>query len=355
MRTTACDTFTSAAGKWSKYGVSSLPQYGDFLRTVFQHDGVIVYEVWNGPQSMIESRAEQPEVTEGSAGLEPPVDAIEGESAPEHGSRRWGWYEAAFIAIVVGALGLRLFELSGRPMHYDEAIHLHYGWRLANSAGTLLGWPWVFGTDYIHSAWMHGPFQIEMTAVIFTIFGDSDFTSRLGYALFGTALVGLPYFLREHIGRHGALLAAAMLTLSPALLYFSRFGRNDIIMMFWAVALFTLMWRYLHSGRRVHLYVGSAILALMFATKETSYLLVAIFRNDRFSGRTARVYALVTETGWIAPGRDAGGPLPAAVYHFSAAMVGHHRAIPRIVGLDAGKSRSSHRESRNQYRTALTV
>ena len=32
-----------------QYGVSSLPQYGDFLRTVFQHDGVIVYEVWNGP------------------------------------------------------------------------------------------------------------------------------------------------------------------------------------------------------------------------------------------------------------------------------------------------------------------
>ena len=68
-----------------------------------------------------------------------------------------------------------------------------------------------------------------------------------------------------------------MLALSPALLYFSRFGRNDIIMMFWAVALFTLMWRYLHGGRRLNLYVASAILALMFATKETAYLLTAIF------------------------------------------------------------------------------
>ena len=124
---------------------------------------------------------------------------------------------------------------------------------------------------------MHGPFQIEMTAVIFTIFGDTDFTARLGYAIFGTALVALPYFLRDHIGRHGAIVAAVMLSLSPVLLYFSRFGRNDIIMMFWAVALFTLMWRYLHGGRRVHLYAGSAVLALMFATKETAYLLVAIF------------------------------------------------------------------------------
>ena len=214
-----------------------------------------------------------------------PIPPPEGEgtngSAIEEGigesPRRWGWLEMAFLAVMVAALCLRLFELSGRTMHYDEAIHLHYGWKLANSAGGLLGWPWIFGTDYIHSAWMHGPFQIEMTAVIFTIFGDTDFTSRMGYALFGTALVGLPYFLREHIGRHGALIAAVMLTLSPALLYFSRFGRNDIIMMFWAVALLILLWRYLHSGRRLNLYVASALLALMFATKETAYLLVAIF------------------------------------------------------------------------------
>ena len=195
---------------------------------------------------------------------------------------RCGWLEASFFAVMVVALGLRLFELSGRTMHYDEAIHLHFSFKLANSAGGALGWPWIFGTDYFHSAWMHGPFQIEMAAAIFTIFGDSDFTSRLGYALFGTALVGLPWFLRDHIGRRGALFAAVLLALSPALLYFSRFGRNDIIMMFWAVALFTLMWRYLHSQhesgqRRIYLYLASAVLAFMFATKETAYLLVAIF------------------------------------------------------------------------------
>ncbi len=198
------------------------------------------------------------------------------------GLRRCGWLEVAFLAVIVAALGLRLFELSGRTMHYDEAIHLHFSFKLANSSGGALGWPWIFGADYFHSAWMHGPFQIEMVAAIFTILGDSDFTSRLGYAVFGTALVGLPYFLRDHIGRRAALIAAIMLALSPALLYFSRFGRNDIIMMFWAVALFTLMWRYLHSQRepgqrRTYLYLASAVLAFMFATKETAYLLVAIF------------------------------------------------------------------------------
>ena len=229
---------------------------------------------------MTVSEAENPEDRQETdetppPGMETPVPGDTGVE-PEN-PRRWGWLEVSFLAVMAAALGLRLFELGGRPMHYDEAIHLHYGWKLANSAGGVLGWPWIFGTDYIHSAWMHGPFQIKMTAVIFTIFGDTDFTSRLGYALFGTALVGLPYFLRDHIGRRGALIAAVMLALSPALLYFSRFGRNDIIMMFLAVALFTLMWRYLHGGRRLNLYLGSALLALMFTSKETAYLLVAIF------------------------------------------------------------------------------
>ena len=226
------------------------------------------------------SESEYPERLPETEEITPPVpaDPVSGDDdALPESTRRWGWLEIAFLAVMVAGLGLRLFELSGRPMHYDEAIHLHYGWKLANSAGALLGWPWIFGTDYIHSAWMHGPFQIEMTAVIFTILGDTDFTSRLGYALFGTALVGLPYFLRDHIGRHGAIIAAVMLALSPALLYFSRFGRNDIIMMFWAVSLFILLWRYLDGGRRLNLYIASAILALMFATKETAYLLVAIF------------------------------------------------------------------------------
>ena len=184
--------------------------------------------------------------------------------------------EAGFLTIIIVALVMRLWELGGRTAHYDEAIHLQYAWRLTQSDGAFLGWPWVFGTDYIHSPWMHGPFQIEFTALMFKIFGDTDVTARLGYVLFGTALVAVPYFFRDHLGRTGALLAAVMLALSPTLLYFSRFGRNDIIMAFFATTLLILMWRYIHEGHRRYLYLASAVLALMFATKETAYLVVAV-------------------------------------------------------------------------------
>ncbi len=59
--------------------------------------------------------------------------------------------------------------------------------------------------------------------------------------------MAVPYFFRDHLGRIGALLAAVMLALSPTLLYFSRFGRNDIIMAFFATTLLILMWRYIHE------------------------------------------------------------------------------------------------------------
>ena len=182
----------------------------------------------------------------------------------------FGWLELGFLALVLLALGTRLWQLDGRAMHYDEAIHLHYAWRLSNLE------------TFIHSPWMHGPFQIELTALILRILGDTDFTARLGYVLFGAALVGLPYFFRDYLGRVGALFVGIMLTLSPAMLYFSRFGRNDIIMAFWATALFILMWRYVQRAENRYLYLASAVLAFMFATKETAYIVALIFGGMMF-------------------------------------------------------------------------
>ena len=179
-------------------------------------------------------------------------------------SRR-GRYQTGFLALLLTALGLRLWELSGRVMHYDEAIHLYYSWQLSNFE------------DYFHSPWMHGPFQIELVALFLKLLGDTDFTARLAYALLGTALVALPYFLREHLGRAGTLLTGVLLTISPSLLYFSRFGRNDIIMAFLATSLFILMWRYIHQSKNRYLYLAAAVLAIAFATKETAYIITLIF------------------------------------------------------------------------------
>ena len=173
-----------------------------------------------------------------------------------------GRLEWAFLIVAIVAAALRLWELDGRTMHYDEAIHLHFAWKLAQ------------GVPFIHSPWMHGPLQIEMIAAIIKWIGDTDFLARLPYAAFGVVLVALPYLLRRNIGQIGAVCAAIFLTLSPTMLYFSRFGRNDILMAVWALLLLILMWRYTETSRNRYLYWSALVVALMLATKETAYFVI---------------------------------------------------------------------------------
>ena len=189
---------------------------------------------------------------------------VSGLHPPSLGVRP-GWYGAVFALIVLFALILRLWGLDGRAMHYDESLHLHYSWSLA------------VGDGYSHSPWMHGPFQVHLTALVFKLFSDSDFTGRLAYAVFGAILVALPYFFRSYIGRGGALIAAVLLTLSPSVLYLSRLGRNEILMAVWAVGILILLWRYMNEGKDRYLYLLAGVLALAFASKETAYFLVATF------------------------------------------------------------------------------
>ena len=92
--------------------------------------------------------------------------------------------------------------------------------------------------------------------------------------------MGLPYILRGYLGRAGAIMVAVMLMLSPALLYFSRFGRNDIIMAFWATALLVLMWRYIHEGE-APLSISSLCGAGPSCSplKRRAYIVVLIYRS----------------------------------------------------------------------------
>ena len=175
------------------------------------------------------------------------------------------WEMAAYGALLLAAAAMRLWDLGQRAVHHDESLHSFYSWQLANGHG------------FSHDPLMHGPLQFELNAAIFFILGDSDYTSRLLYAVAGAVLVVLPVFFRSRLGRLGALFTSLMLAFSPALLYFSRFARNDILMAVWALGLVICMWRYIDEGRHRYIYISAALLALAFASKETSYLITAMF------------------------------------------------------------------------------
>ncbi len=176
--------------------------------------------------------------------------------------RRW---ELLLLALVLAlAAILRFWDLGSRAFHGDEAINAGFAWQLADGRG------------YIHNPLTHGPFQFLGTAFVFVLFGDSDYTARLLPALFGTALVALPFFLRDYLGRASTVATTLLLAVSPTLLYFSRFAREDIYFAFFTLAMFICVWRFLQQARRLYLYLFAALLAFSFATKETAYIVVAM-------------------------------------------------------------------------------
>ncbi|MYE53768.1 MAG: TIGR03663 family protein, partial [Chloroflexi bacterium] len=174
------------------------------------------------------------------------------------------WELIVYGALLVAAAAMRLWGLGHRAVHHDESLHSFYSWQLSQ------------GNGFTHDPLMHGPLQFELNAAIFFIFGDSDYTSRLLYAVAGTVLVALPFFFRDRLGRLGALFTSVLLAFSPALLYFSRFSRNDILMAVWALGLVICMWRYIDEGKNRYIYFAAGLLALAFASKETSYLITAL-------------------------------------------------------------------------------
>jgi uncharacterized protein (TIGR03663 family) len=175
------------------------------------------------------------------------------------------WEVALYGALISIALTLRLWNLGTRAIHHDESLHMYYAWQLFK------------GDGYVHVPFMHGPFKFFSTALVFRLFGDTNFTARLVFALAGSAVVGMPYFLRGFLGRIGALAAALLLALSPTLLYVSRFNRDDILIVAYTLAMVIVMWRYLKEQKEAYLFAVPLILMLGFTTMEMTFITTAIF------------------------------------------------------------------------------
>jgi uncharacterized protein (TIGR03663 family) len=175
------------------------------------------------------------------------------------------WEAGAYAALFVLAFGFRLWDLGARALHHDESLHAYFSYQLLQGHG------------YGHSPLLHGPFQFFGTAATFFVTGAAtDYTARVLPALFGGALVVLPVFFRERLGRIGALLTSTLIAFSPTLLYFSRFAREDIYVALFTLGIVICIWRYIDEQRPHYLYTSAALLALSFATKETTFVFAAL-------------------------------------------------------------------------------
>ncbi len=168
------------------------------------------------------------------------------------------------MIIILVTIISRFYMVGARVMSHDEVNHVVPSYELYTGQG------------YSHNPVTHGPMQFHLVAASYFLFGDTDFSSRIPSALFSIATVIFVLFaFRRYLGRSGALLSGLFFTISPFLLFYGRYTRNESFIGLFSVILLYAVLHYLEKGKHSTLYLYTAVLALYFCTKETSFIFTA--------------------------------------------------------------------------------
>ncbi len=168
-----------------------------------------------------------------------------------------------FILIILLATFSRLYDLGARVMSHDENLHVYFSWLFS------------IGKGYQHTPLMHGPLQFHLLALTYLLFGASDFTARFPAAIASILTILLLWKWRRYLGRAGMLIAAGFTLISPYMLYYGRYARNEaFIGLFFVLMLFAIL-RYLETGKKRYLILLTIATVLHFISKETAFIYTA--------------------------------------------------------------------------------
>jgi Predicted membrane-bound mannosyltransferase len=114
---------------------------------------------------------------------------------------------------------------------------------------------------------------------MFSLFGPSDFVGRLLPALFGFALIPLVYAIYRigYLTKTQTLFAALFLAISPDMVFFSRFLRHDIFMLFFTMLLVVALFYYFERGKTRFVIIGAVAIAGALCCKEEMPVILIIF------------------------------------------------------------------------------
>ncbi len=170
------------------------------------------------------------------------------------------------IAVLFAVAGaLRLWDLPLAPFHNDEGVN---GWFTSQLLRT--------GTWAYDPANYHGPTLFYATALSGLLVGLGDTSMRLAPAVFGLATLALVLLAGRWIGRAGAIAAAALLAVSPGMVFFSRYAIHEMLLVCFTLALVLASWRWWETGRARFLLAAAIAAAGMFTTKETAIITVVV-------------------------------------------------------------------------------
>jgi|GEM_PF-1937597 len=176
------------------------------------------------------------------------------------------WWAAV---VLLGAF-LRLWALGDKPLHHDESIHAWYAYKLFRGEG------------YLYDPAYHGPFRYHFTALMFFLFGDSDFTSRLLPAIVGILGMVFLYKWKNLLGEKGALFAAAMMAVSPTWTYDARFLRDDITMAIGCLVVVWGLFNYFETRSPRYLFWSALGFMASFTSHEGTWIFMGIMGSYLF-------------------------------------------------------------------------
>jgi uncharacterized protein (TIGR03663 family) len=168
------------------------------------------------------------------------VAASMADAGGELTQREW-WIACAAVLLV--AVLVRLYQLELRPMHHDEGVN---GFFLMNLMRTGL---FNYDPSNYHGATLYY-FTLPLAKLAERFQMLDSWVVRLVPVVFGVATVWLTLGLRRYLGAVGALAAAALLALSPGVVFFSRYFIHEMMFAFFTLGLVVAALRLYEKGRR---------------------------------------------------------------------------------------------------------
>jgi hypothetical protein len=159
------------------------------------------------------------------------------------------WELAAYAALTILALVLRLADLDLVPITSGEAGRALAAWRHVSASAP--------GVELLTDS----PLLFAAQSFSFTLIGGNEFAARVLTALAGAALVLSPVLFRRLIGAPHALVMTALLCCSPVVLTASRFSSPVVWSLVAAVLTLWALWHYWETRS-----LRDAVLAMIFAS-----------------------------------------------------------------------------------------
>jgi uncharacterized protein (TIGR03663 family) len=172
---------------------------------------------------------------------------------------------STFILLICGVL--RLSSLAQRPMHTDEAVHaIKFGALLEENK---------YQYDPVE---YHGPTLNYFTLIpawlisARTLSDLSEPVLRIVPAFFGICLILILILLRGAMSLPVLGFAALFTAVSPAMVYYSRYYIQEMLLVFFTFGVIVCGYRYLKSRHPAWIVGTGILLGLMHATKETGII-----------------------------------------------------------------------------------